>query len=91
MCIRDRPRTAHSRPKSGPGSPVEAQERLKIANIGPKSRPSAAMTAYRRPEDGPEPSVEAQERPKIANIGPKTANIGLKSGPGPHTEAPRAT
>ena len=57
----------------GEGETVEAQERPKIVNIGPKSRPSAAKTAYRGPKGGPEPPVETQERPKIANIGPKAA------------------
>ena len=63
------------------GETVEAQERLKIANIGPKSSPSAAKTAYRGPKSGPGPPVETQEQLKIANIGPQTANIGSKSGP----------
>ena len=60
-------------PKSGP----------KIANIGPKSRPSAAKTAYRGPKSGPGPHVEAQEQLKIANLGRETA-------PRPPTQAPKA-
>ena len=49
------------------------QERPRIANIGPKSRPSAAKTADRGSKNGPGLPVEAQEQLKIANIGPKTA------------------
>ena len=64
------------------GGGKERQERPEIANIGSKSRTSAAKTAYRGPKSGPGPPAEAQERPKITNHAPK-------NGPGPHAEAPR--
>ena len=56
-------KTAYRGPQGGPGPPVEAQEQLKIANIGPKTAPRPAQDRTQRP----------QERPKTTHTGESTS------------------